>query len=97
MATAVVVIRFRFSLPNSKCKGGFYFYNKINNMAEPTDYDKLLSDEKRILNAIAKVKEGYKKDLAGLRTELRQTRKALLRYDNLTVVHVRKDNSEKTD
>jgi hypothetical protein len=66
-------------------------------MAEPTDYDKLLSEEKKVLNSIAEVKEEYKKDLAELRTELRRIRKALLRYDNLMVVHVRTDNTEKPD
>lgn len=63
-------------------------------MAEPTEYDKLLSDERRILNLIAKAKEEHKKDLAELRTELRHVRKVMLRYDNLTVVHVRKPGNE---
>lgn len=66
-------------------------------MAETTEYDKLLSDERRVLNSIAERKEEYKKELAELRTELRRIRKALLRYDNLTVVHVRNDNNEKPD
>ncbi|MEO3404460.1 hypothetical protein AAFN85_11205 [Mucilaginibacter sp. CAU 1740] len=66
-------------------------------MAEPTDYDKLLSEEKKVLNSIAEVKEEYKKDLAELRTELRRIRKALLRYDNLMVVHVRADDTENPD
>ena len=66
-------------------------------MAETTEYDKLLSDERKVLNSIAERKEEYKKELAELRTELRRIRKALLRYDNLTVVHVRNDNNEKPD
>jgi hypothetical protein len=63
-------------------------------MAETTEYDKLLSDERKVLNSIAERKEEYKKELAELRTELRRIRKALLRYDNLTVVHVKPDLNE---
>jgi len=63
-------------------------------MKEPTEYEMLLSDERCVIRDIQELKDYYQDNLSKMKYNLKKVRKALKKYEVMSVVHI-SDSLEK--